>query len=83
MSAAEVYIAGGLRQTPRERWGIYEKIVQVVESLGLVVHIPHIHTINEAQTSVDNLQGDRDVLDDPARGEVFRINREVVKMRSL
>ena len=40
----KVYIAGSLVHVPKERWVFYEEIGDVVKSVGLVPHIPHIHT---------------------------------------
>lgn len=81
--SAEVYVAGALRSTNREWWGIYERIGRLTEEFGLSVHVPHVDTVNEVHTSVDNLHSERDILDDPTRGEVFRIDREVVENARL
>ena len=61
---SDVYISGSLTHTPREMWDIYEKIGKVVEEFGLKPYIPHIHTPQNINRSVEQITNSHTDFDD-------------------
>lgn len=52
---SDVYISGSLTHTPKDEWDIYEKIGKVVEEFGLRPYIPHIHTPENINRSIEQI----------------------------
>lgn len=67
----DVYISGSLRHIPRERWGIYENIGKVVESFGLKPYIPHIHTPQNINHTVDTIMSSNGDFEDGFHKDIF------------
>jgi nucleoside 2-deoxyribosyltransferase len=78
---SDVFVAGSLRQAPREWWKIYENIAKLVKELGYTVHVPHIDTLAEVNQKAEDIQ-DPD-LDLASRAEVFKANFEAIKKSRL
>ena len=78
---SDVYIAGSLRHTPKEWWGIYEKIGKLAESFGFEVHVPHINTIRDVGVSEETIHNTK--LDLETRSKVYRRNWDVVHNAKL
>jgi len=77
----DVYIAGSLRHTPREWWGIYEKIGSVVGNFGFKVHVPHIDTVNDLGIDTGTIHYPN--LDSETRSKVYNRNWDVVHNAKL
>jgi len=68
---SDVYISGSLTHTPRESWDIYEKLGKVVEDFGLKPFIPHIHTPQNLNTTVEHIRSRYGNFDDSIHKAIF------------
>jgi len=66
-----VYISGSLRHIPREWWDIYEKIGKVVEDFGLKAYIPHVHTPQNVNHTIEHIMSSDDDLSDGVHKDIF------------
>ncbi len=78
---SDVFIAGSLRQVPREWWKIYEDIAKLVKELGYTVHVPHIDTLKEVNQKAEDIHDPN--LSLANRADVFKANFEAIKKAKL
>ena len=79
---AYAYISGSITHMPKEWWGIYEKIADVVRGFGIDAYIPHIQSPKNAKVTMDeirNSKNDTDVF----HGDIFHNDTSHVERSSL
>ena len=79
-------MAGSLHHMPKEWWGIYEKIGEVVEGFGLDAYVPHVRTPKDINRSIDAIidsTNNRKSDHDEFHKELFSIDIERVENAKL
>ena len=59
----DVYVSGSITHIPKQEWGIYEKMGEVIEDFGLSAYIPHIHTPQTINQHIDTIVNSTNDLD--------------------
>lgn len=80
---SDVYISGSLTHIPREMWDIYEKIGKVVQEFGLKPYIPHIHTAENLNRSIEQIRNSYTNFDDPVHKDIFNNDMVFVEKSKL